>query len=68
MHRTVSPSRFLGLSLLIFSLCLLLPVDSAAQSEARLRPIPFSELPGWPEDDLKGFSAALNTNCSAMRA
>ena len=67
-HRTVSPSRFLGLSLWIFSLCLLLPVDSAAQSEARLRPIPFSELPGWPEDDLKGFSAALNTNCSAMRA
>ena len=45
-----------------------LPAITNAQSEARLRPIPFSELPGWPEDDLRGFSAALTTNCSAMRA
>ena len=44
------------------------PAIANAQSEARLRPIPFSELPGWPEDDLRGFSAALTTNCSAMRA
>jgi membrane-bound lytic murein transglycosylase A len=45
-----------------------LPAITNAQSEARLRPVPFSELPGWPEDDLKGFSTALTTNCSAMRA
>jgi membrane-bound lytic murein transglycosylase A len=67
-HLAVSRSRFFTLSFWIFSLLLLLPVVTVAQSEARLRPIPFSELPGWPEDDLKGFSAALNTNCSAMRA
>ncbi len=64
------PSRFAQLlagGFWALFLCLL-PVAAWTQTEARLRPIPFSELPGWPEDDLKGFSAALTTNCSVMRA
>ncbi len=60
-------ARFLGVLLWVCTLGAA-PAIANAQSEARLRPIPFSELPGWPEDDLRGFSAALTTNCSAMRA
>ncbi len=60
-------ARFLGVLLWVCTLGTP-PAIANAQSEARLRPIPFSELPGWPEDDLRGFSAALTTNCSAMRA
>jgi len=34
---------------------------------AKLRPIGFSELPGWASEDFNGFWPAMISNCSVMR-
>lgn len=42
-------------------------ISAQAQTEARIRPIAFEELPGWAEDELQGFWPAFSANCGVMR-
>ena len=55
----------LGLTMMTLFLAVMSGTTQA--SEARLAAVPFSALPGWAEDDLKGFWEAWRGNCSVMR-
>lgn len=53
--------------LIAFLAAILLPSGPQRAPTLQLNPVSFEDLPGWREDDLRGFDRALQKSCAAIQ-